>query len=425
MVKYTMKSTTFSIHTRGNLHLLRRPLSLLSLTRVFMFILLGCIYYYICKNGDLWRQIFVITATILFIGNHILLFSTPLKPYQNWLIALDLVLSACFGFFFAGQSNLYLIMFGILAVTLFIMTDDRKVLNTYIILFFLLWGSILYFIYIKTNQFDLPSNLVNFMFIVYGAIVGGLIRRLQVAREKAADQYELLSKSHQELSDVHEQLRSYSKQVEELTVIRERNQIAREIHDTVGHKMTALIVQLQLARELMPLDLEKSKQTIQNCDGLARAALGDIRTSVRTLREDDGVSTTFLTTLQTLLKEFSQMTELEVSLEIAGDPTNAPTSIQPAIIRVIQESLTNSKKHGNATQCHVSINCQPDFIQLAIDDNGTGVTQVQPSFGLINMRERVIEHGGSIQYESNAGQGFRVNVGFPLKQFRWSMRGTQ
>ncbi len=213
--------------------------------------------------------------------------------------------------------------------------------------------------------------------------------------------------------------------MEELTVIRERNQIAREIHDTVGHKMTALIVQLQLARELMPLDLEKSKETIQNCEGLARASLGEIRTSVRTLREDDGVSTTFLATLQALLKEFSQMTELEVSLEIAGDPTNTPTSIQPTIIRVIQESLTNSKKHGNASQCHVSIDCLPDFIKLAIDDNGTGVKQVQPSFGLINMRERVIEHGGSIQYESTAGQGFRVNVGFPLKQFRWNMRGTQ
>jgi signal transduction histidine kinase len=405
--------------------LLKRPLSLLSLTRAIMFILLGSIYYSICDDSEIWRRIFVITATILFIGNHLLSFSIHLKAYQTLFIALDLGLTACFGFFFAGESNLYLIMFGILAVSLFIMTDKRKVLYSYILLFFLLWGSILYFTFIETNQFTFADNLVNFMFIVFCAVVGGLIRRLQVAREKAADQFHLLSKSHQELSDVHEQLRSYSKQVEELTVIRERNQIAREIHDTVGHKMTALIVQLQLARELMPLDLEKSKQTIQNCEGLARASLGEIRTSVRTLREDDGISTTFLATLQTLLKEFSQMTELEVSLEIAGDPTNTPTSIQPTIIRIIQESLTNSKKHGNATQCHVSINCQPDIIKLAIDDNGTGVKQVQPSFGLINMRERVIEHGGSIQYESTIGQGFRVNVGFPLKQFRWNMRGTQ
>jgi signal transduction histidine kinase len=334
------------------------------------------------------------------------------------------VLTACYGFFFAGQSNLYLIMFGILAVTLFIMTDSRKVLYTYTILFFLLWSSTLYFIYIKTNQFDFPGNLVNFMFIVYGAVVGGLIRKLLSAREMVAEQYTLLSKSHHELSDVHEQLRSNSRQVEELTVIRERNQIAREIHDTVGHKMTALIVQLQLAREMMNIDLEKSRETIQKCEGLTREALEEIRTSVRTLRDDDGMNTTFLATLQNVLKEFAQMTEIQVSLDITGDATNTTTSIQPTIIRAIQESLTNSKRHGNASKYQINIDCRPDSIELTIDDNGTGVTKVEPSFGLINMRERVMEHGGSIQFESTIGEGFRVKVVLPLKTFHWNMRGT-
>lgn len=261
------------------------------------------------------------------------------------------------------------------------------------------------------------------MFIVYGAVVGGLIRKLQLAQKKVADQYELLSTSHQELSKVHEQLRSYSKQVEELTVIRERNRIAREIHDTVGHKMTALLVQLQLAREFMNIDIEKSKDTIQNCEGLARNALEEIRTSVRTLHEDEGINTTLLATIQNVLKDFSHMTHIEVSLEINGDPSAAPTSIQPAITRIIQESLTNSKRHGNATKCHISIHCSKDFIQLSIHDNGKGVTKIKPSFGLINMRERVMEHGGSIQYESIEGQGFLVKVEFPLKQFSWRIGG--
>jgi signal transduction histidine kinase len=390
-----------------------------------MFIILGVIYYSICGDEDLWRKIFVIMATILFVGTHFLLYSSQLQSYQEWIFSTELVLSTCYGFFFAGQSDMYLIMFGILAVTLFIRTDQRKILYTYTILFFLIWDTILYFTYLKTHYFDLPSNLVNFMFIVFCAVVGSLIRKLHSARETVADQYQQLSKSHKELSNVHEQLRSYSEQVEELTVIRERNQIAREIHDTVGHKMTALIVQLQLARELMTLDIDKSKETIQKCEELTREALQDIRTSVRTLREDDGIHTNFLASIQHVLKEFSEMTKIQVSLDINGDPTKTPTSFQPTIIRIIQESLTNSKRHGDATQCHVRIDCQPNFIRMNMEDNGVGVKKVQPSFGLINMRERVLEHGGSIQYESTFRKGFKVIVELPLKTFHWSMRGTQ
>lgn len=264
---------------RGTIILSKGPLSLLSLTRVLMFILLGSIYYSICGNGDLWQKIFVIMATILFVGNHFLLYSPLLQSYQEWLFSIDLFLTTGYGFFFSGKTDLYLIIFGILAVTLFIRTDRRKVRYTYTILFFVIWNLILFITYTKTNRFDLPGNLVNFMFIVFCAAVGSLIKKLLSARETVAEQYQLLSKSHQELSTVHEQLRAYSQQVEELTVIRERNQIAREIHDTVGHKMTAMMVQLQLARELMALDLDKSKETIQKCEELSRKALEEIRTS--------------------------------------------------------------------------------------------------------------------------------------------------
>lgn len=143
------------------------------------------------------------------------------------------------------------------------------------------------------------------------------------------------------------------------------------------------------------------------------------------MREDDGIHTTLLASIQNLLKEFSQSAKIQVSLDITGDPAITPTSLQPTIIRIIQESLTNSKRHGNATQCHVRVDCRPDFIEILISDNGIGVKKVQPSFGLINMRERVLEHGGSIQYESHEGRGFKVKVELPLKTFHWSMRGTQ
>ncbi|MDP4083276.1 MAG: sensor histidine kinase [Bacillota bacterium] len=404
--------------------MLNRPFSLLSLTRFFMYFLLGIIYFYTCKDGEVWRKTFTIIATLLFIGNHLLLFSFQMKIYQTWSMSLDLVLSACFGLFFLGQSNLYFIMFGIIAVTLFIMTNRKKILFFYIGTFVLLWGFILYLTFLRTHQFSFPEVIINFMYVFFCAVVGNLIRKLLEAKEIVADQYQLLSKSHQELSEVHEQLRNYSKQVEELTAIRERNQIAREIHDTVGHKITALLVQLQLAQEFINLDHEKCLETLKNCETLTRNSLEEIRTSVRTLMEDEEGETTFLNTIQNLLKDFSQMANMEVSLEINGDPTHIPTSLQPTITRITQEALTNSKRHGGATNCNVGFDCKQETIHLYINDNGTGVTNITPSFGLVNMRERVKEHGGMIQFESKPSNGFIVKVEFPLKKWRWSTGGS-
>jgi signal transduction histidine kinase len=383
-----------------------------------MYLLFGSIYYYLCETTGHSGKVFVIIAILLLIGSHLLLSSPSFDRYFIWLISFDFAIIASFGFIFADITDFSFIMFGILAFVFFTKSSDKKVLRIFICLFFVTWGFITYFTFLKTNQFHSVGTIINIMFVVFCALVGRLIRKLNLAQEKVALQYE-------QLSVAHEQLRSYSKQVEELTVIQERNQIAREIHDTVGHKMTALLVQLQLTREFMNLDLEKGKQTIQNCEGLAREALEEIRTSVRTLHEDDGLNHTFMTSLQKLLKDFSQLTSMEISFEIDGDPSTTPTSIQPAITRIIQETLTNSKRHGNATECHIDLSCKPDFVTLRIRDNGKGVSKIDPSFGLINMRERVIEHGGSILYESKDGQGFIVKVEFPLRKMFWSTGGAK
>ena len=124
------------------------------------------------------------------------------------------------------------------------------------------------------------------MFVIYGAFVGGLIRNFHSAKETISVQYGQLNESHEALQVAHGQLSEYAEQVEQMTVIRERNEIAREIHDTVGHKLTALIVQLQVAREMAERDAEKAKEVIAICEQLTRDSLHELRLSVRTLKDD-------------------------------------------------------------------------------------------------------------------------------------------
>ena len=163
-----------------------------------------------------------------------------------------------------------------------------------------------------------------------------------------------MNESHEALQEAHGQLSEYAEQVEQMTVIRERNEIAREIHDTVGHKLTALIVQLQVAREMAERDAEKAKEVITICEQLTRDSLHELRLSVRTLK-DDHLGMSFQEGLLELLDEFSAMTQMETRLSMDGDASTIPSSLQPTIKRVVQEGLTNAMKHGNARTCLVNI----------------------------------------------------------------------
>jgi signal transduction histidine kinase len=226
------------------------------------------------------------------------------------------------------------------------------------------------------------------------------------------------------LKEAHEQLGNYAKQVEDLTSIQERNRIAREIHDTVGHKMTALLIQLQLARELVNQKKEEGGPTLEICETIARDALQELRVSVQTLRAEGHESITFQDSVKTLLQEFSSRAQIKTTLKIEGDPSYISTSIQPTLKRMIQESLTNAVRHGKATRCSITIVCREDKISCSIQDNGTGESHVKPGFGLVNMRERVTQHGGQLRVESNPEKGFILSAEFPLRQQQWQLGGA-
>jgi signal transduction histidine kinase len=287
-------------------------------------------------------------------------------------------------------------------------------------MFFVSWGVVMVYSARVTGEWAFFENLISGSFVGFGAVVGSLIRKLYDAQETMDAQYKQLNESHVALTDAHQQLRHYSDQVESLTTIRERNRIARDIHDTVGHKMTALIVQLELARELLKLDFRKAEDTLYTCDNLARGALQELRFSVRTLHEEEGEEYRFIPIIRTMLNDFRESTQMEAKLSVSGDPAIVPISLQPTLIRIIQESVTNAKRHGGATVCHIKLNCSAEEIVLVIIDNGMGTGTITKGFGLINMKERIEEHGGSVTFESNEGEGFCVKVQFPLLERTWT-----
>lgn len=397
----------------------------LTFLRIIMFYLICFVYYVMFVEGNShFQRYYVLTAVALFTFDQILLCSKRQERWIHVVLTTDSLVTAGLGLVFPGTTGLYLTIFGIIGVTLFLATTDKRIILRYIFLFLILWAIIIFYTYQATGKWQLAENVLNIGFVLFGSFVGSLIRKLMDARMTVDAQYEQLNSSHAALKEAHDQLRLYSKQVEELTMIRERNHIAREIHDTVGHKITALLVQIQLAKEMIQLDLEKTKAVLHQCEELTRETLEEIRLSVRTLHEDV-VEQSMLQILRKLFHDYSKFTNLDIAFEIEGDPAGIPTTLQPTIIRMIQESLTNAKRHGQANQCTVLLTCQPEMLMVRIKDDGIGTAKVVPGFGLANMCERISDHGGSLQFIGQSNQGFEVIANFPLKKLKWTAGGIQ
>lgn len=399
---------------------LKNGFSVLGFLRLLMFLMLSYVYFLEVPGDQIGKQMFVVIAVLIFILDHFMMYTEIGRKYWLIFIGLDFFVASAFTFVFLGETTIYLIYFGIISITLFLHTEEKRIIYAFATALLAVLITSMYLVNF-TNFWD---NIISFSFVIFASIVGRLIKKLDVAQAKSHHQLQQLQQSHEALQLAHEQLQEYSDKVEELTVFRERNRIARDIHDTVGHKMTALLVQLQLAKELLNLDGDKAKTTVEVCENLTREALQEIRLSVRTIHADEEHSGSFISVIRKLLKEFSNMAGIETTLTLIGDPVHIPTTLQPAMTRLIQEAVTNAKRHGTATECNILLNCSDEKIIIEIEDNGKGVSKVTPGFGLINMKERAEEHGGFVSFHSEEEQGFCITATFPLKLVKWRVHSS-
>jgi signal transduction histidine kinase len=383
-------------------------MSLLWWTRIAMLVGIAASYLFMSEDLTDSQRRFVELGMMLFAANHALYMLFPKRFI--WMFTADLLLALAFGLAIDPKDHAYLLFYGIESMTLMLMTNSRRVTIWWCGSVTAIWALLVGVEYVETQALSLFSNLYNYCFFVFATVVGWLIRYYQESR--------------QQFAKLNEELRAYARQVEEMTAMRERNTIAREIHDTVGHKMTALLVQLQAGRKLLERDREQSHETLLRCEELARAALQEVRLSVRTLRDEETTAPTVVESLRRLLTEFAKMTGLETELSVQGDLTLISASWHPAIYRIVQEALTNAKRHGEARRAQITLTGTPEDVVLEIADDGAGVVQVEPGFGLLNMRDRVTELGGTVEYSSEQGRGFRILVRIPLQQQVWRFGGT-
>ncbi|MBM7832483.1 signal transduction histidine kinase [Agromyces cerinus] len=215
-----------------------------------------------------------------------------------------------------------------------------------------------------------------------------------------------------ELADANERLRGYAAQAEQLAVIQERNRLARDIHDGVGHHLTVVQMQLEAARAVIrtaePERLDAMLATAQDQSG---QALAEVRRSVAALREHRPALPEALQTLAEEATEAGVPTEVEV----LGQARTIRADVDESLFRAAQEGLTNVRKHADASSTTVVLDFSAeDHVRLEVRDDGRGLPEKPgDGFGLTGLRERMANLGGRISVEPAGTTGLSLTVEVP------------
>jgi signal transduction histidine kinase len=213
----------------------------------------------------------------------------------------------------------------------------------------------------------------------------------------------------------HGQLQQYALEVEDLATVQERNRIARDIHDSLGHALTALNVQLQTVLKLWDVDPQSAKSFLTKAQRLGKIAIKEVRQSVSYLRIEARAAEPLEKVITSLTEDFRQSTGIVVVTKIQLETALSPQIVK-AIHRIVQEALTNICKHARATTVEIELRTTVNNVYLSVTDNGSGfLTDVIPQgFGLQGMKERVSALGGNLLIWSQPQQGCHISVDLSL-----------
>jgi signal transduction histidine kinase len=202
-----------------------------------------------------------------------------------------------------------------------------------------------------------------------------------------------------------------------IAVAEERARIARELHDVVAHGVSVIAVQADAAEAALEQDPARAAQPLRTIRGSAHDALGEMRRMLGVLREHDEGSDhgpqPGLAQLPELL-EHARAGGVPIELEVEGEPRPLSTSLDLTAYRIVQEALTNVRKHAPGAPTTVRLAWSPKTLELAIRDAGPGPNGHSGGHGLVGMQERVRIHGGRLHTGAPAGGGFEVIVQLPL-----------
>jgi signal transduction histidine kinase len=221
----------------------------------------------------------------------------------------------------------------------------------------------------------------------------------------------------QELIMVHQvnhELENYAAVSEKIAEDKERKRLAREIHDTLGHALTGIATGVDACIAMIDINPEATKKQLMVISKVVRQGIVDVRNSLNKLRPSALEQHGFKGAIENMIEEFTSVSDLTISLDYRLDKVDFENTKEDILFRVIQESVTNAVRHGDATHIDISLYIEDNSLYLKIQDNGQGCEEIHYGFGLKQMKERLGMINGKVAYDGH--HGFLTIVTMPLQE---------
>lgn len=345
---------------------------------------------------------FFVVALILFF-----IINTQLRYFifrdRNVPVFISIIIDWVLGYIFCTNFNSFLFPYFILGIIdSFFLLDN---FSNYI-------SSILGILALLFAGKNLPINqLLSYMtaIIVLG-LISSIIKEEHHKKLKAEDLYHMLRKSEDTLIKTNQELEVYANSIKELSILQERNRISRDIHDSVGHSLSTIIIQLGAIEKIAKVDGDAATSMASNLRDFAKNGLEEIRKALKELKPREFKEYEALIAIEGLIKDFSKLTGINVKLGFSKNKWPLDEEMSLVLYRIVQEFLSNSAKHGKATKINIFMHFSDDDLIVTMQDNGIGTNKINMGMGLTSLSERVGELGGKVSYESQEGKGFLLRI---------------
>lgn len=240
--------------------------------------------------------------------------------------------------------------------------------------------------------------------------IGWLVARLVAGQRQ----------QRQALAQANRQLAQYVLTQEQLAISRERNRLARDLHDTLAHYISGLVLELEGTRLLWETDSVEARATLDGAIRTARTGLVETRRALQDLRSTPLVDLGLIGAIRDLAKNAAARHGWELRLSLPATPIVLPATVDEVVYRVVQEGLTNIERHAEATVVNLAVKLEDDVLQVELVDNGGGFEPASVDrddhYGLSGMQERAALVGGTLAVQSGVARGTTLHFVVPTQR---------